>query len=129
MWAVGLGIDSQANFGSEVTYPKITKHVEIGFVNQDTCSSIMTAFAGLTISDDQMCAGNTDFFGNKKGICNGDSGGPLYDKENNLLVGITSWFIQGFDEANNIDISCGRTPVSIRLIISSAIILFIPTKC
>lgn len=111
LWVVGLGIDSQANFGSEVTYPGITKHVEVDFVNEDICSSIITSFVpGLIISDDQMCAGNADFFGNKKGICNGDSGGPLYDKENNVLVGITSWLIQGYDEANNIDVSCGRTP-------------------
>ena len=39
------------------------------------------------ISPDMMCAGYT--YG--KGVCYGDSGGPLYDKKNKKLVGVTSW--------------------------------------
>jgi len=42
-----------------------------------------------------MCARDKD---ERSTVCNGDSGGPLYDKDTQMLVGITSW---SYDSAKN----------------------------
>lgn len=41
-----------------------------------------------TVQENMMCAVNED---KTKQACFGDSGGPLFDKKENKLVGITSW--------------------------------------
>merc|ERR1712048_1049592 len=55
-----------------------------------------------------MCAGPASLSLPAVGTCNGDSGGPLYDKDTNTLVGVTSWGIQGL--AGLLPPYCGDTP-------------------
>jgi len=56
--------------------------VKISYVTNEVCKK---KYYGR-ITSAMMCAG-----GNSKGSCNGDSGGPLYDKKSNTVVGVTSW--------------------------------------
>ena len=77
-------------------FPDHVKHAEVAYVDSDTCSDIMdTYIPGLGITDVEMCAGPTELSEPDVGTCNGDSGGPIYDKESDTLVGVTSWGIQG----------------------------------
>ena len=65
-------------------FAAILQHAELKYVNTDTCNS--NDNLGLFVDDTMMCAYEVDTSG-----CFGDSGGPLYDLENDLLVGVTSW--------------------------------------
>merc|ERR1712154_642457 len=60
------------------------KHVELEFVPRAECNLANTYNSAIT--DYMMCATDPD-----QDSCLGDSGGPLWDSENNVLVGIISW--------------------------------------
>ena len=76
----------------EKFFPSHVQHVEVDYVDTDTCTSIMRDISpSLSIIDAEMCAGPTSHSEDDKGVCNGDSGGPLFDKNNDALVGVTSW--------------------------------------
>ena len=55
---------------------------------QDTCKAAFAAGSNPGIRPSMMCAANAG-----RGTCHGDSGGPLFDANMNVLVGITSWGI------------------------------------
>jgi secreted trypsin-like serine protease len=57
--------------------------VELAYVPQDTCDA---DYGGSVILPSMMCA-----YDPGQDSCNRDSGGPLYDADNHVQVGIVSW--------------------------------------
>lgn len=57
------------------------------YVSNDVCN-LDYADDDWDVEEDMMCAVNDD---PSKQACFGDSGGPLFDKTENKLVGVTSW--------------------------------------
>ena len=57
------------------------------YVSNDVCN-LDYAEDDWDVEEDMMCAVNDD---PSKQACFGDSGGPLFDKTENKLVGVTSW--------------------------------------
>lgn len=90
LWAIGFGnVDGYE--GSEY-YADHLQEAELAFVDLDECSR------DHYVDETMICAeGDTSFI---SGACFGDSGGPLYDFKNEVLVGVTSF---GKDP-------CGREP-------------------
>eukprot|EP00557_Chaetoceros_sp_GSL56_P001955 CAMPEP_0176493314 /NCGR_PEP_ID=MMETSP0200_2-20121128/9485_1 /TAXON_ID=947934 /ORGANISM="Chaetoceros sp., Strain GSL56" /LENGTH=639 /DNA_ID=CAMNT_0017890973 /DNA_START=57 /DNA_END=1976 /DNA_ORIENTATION=- len=82
LWAAGMGIvDTVTN-----TIPSRLQEVQLEYISDDVCRQESTI--DNWIGDATLCTRHPAETG---GICNGDSGGPLYDKENQVLVGITSY--------------------------------------
>jgi trypsin len=67
----------EGNYGSVQELPNHLQHVEVSYVPHATCN----ANYGGIITNNMMCAADPG-----EGRCRGDSGGPLYDDVNNLLV-------------------------------------------
>merc|ERR1719264_434081 len=109
LWVIGLGADQHYGFGVK-TYPDHVQHAEVPYVDSDTCTDIMKGYLGNSyeLSDTELCAGPADLSEPAVGTCNGDSGGPIFDKASNTLVGVTSWGIQGF--GGLLPPYCGDTP-------------------
>ncbi len=63
------------------------QHIPLKYVEQEVCN-LDYADDDWEVLEDMMCAVNEN---RSKQACFGDSGGPLYDKTENKLVGITSW--------------------------------------
>lgn len=82
LWPIGFGTTET---GETVEDDRL-QHVETSYAAD--CS----ASYGRLITDAMMCSA-----GPGKDSCTGDSGGPLYDKTNNVVVGVVSW---GFDCAD-----------------------------
>lgn len=83
LWTAGFGF---TNFQKKIK-PDILKHLELNYADNEVCN---LAFSDddWTIQDNMICGQNDD---PSKQACFGDSGGPLYDKVDNKLVGVTSW--------------------------------------
>ena len=84
LWTAGFG---RTNSGTEVDplFPKELMHT--GLFYDPDCRNI--EMDPDVISEDHMiCAGPLD---EVESACSGDSGGPLFDRDNNVLVGITSF--------------------------------------
>eukprot|EP01083_Nonionella_stella_P208676 757102_1 len=81
LWPIGSGRTTEnGNVSSKLL------HVNVNYVKQNTCNS--DAMYGGVITDSMMCAADTN-----EDACEGDSGGPLFDSDNNALVGVVSWGI------------------------------------
>jgi len=78
LWTLGFG--NMNNGGS--SFPNNLYHVELAHVPQATCN----ANYGGDILPSMICASNPG-----KDSCEGDSGGPFYDKNVQTLVGVVSW--------------------------------------
>lgn len=78
LWPIGFGQTENGNVSSKLL------HVNVNYVKQNTCNS--NAMYGGDITDSMMCAADTN-----EDSCSGDSGGPLFDSDNNAVVGVTSW--------------------------------------
>jgi len=76
LFVLGFGHDSFGGVDSN-----ILKHVELDYVDDPTCAQ---TYPWLT--SDMMCAARAG-----EDACHNDSGGPLFDKESNTVVGIISW--------------------------------------
>ena len=94
--AIGLSSNYQAGKELQVIGMGITdiktqhlpvklQHATVEFVPQTKCSTLFDELS-RDITSNMMCAGNTG-----KDACQGDSGGALWDHENNVVVGLTSW--------------------------------------
>ncbi|GFH44180.1 hypothetical protein CTEN210_00654 [Chaetoceros tenuissimus] len=81
LWTVGFGRqDPTAPY-----YPEELFHVEVKYVPHSICVSNYEDHI-FDVTNNMMCAADPG-----QDSCNGDSGGPLMDRENNTLVGIVSW--------------------------------------
>lgn len=78
LMTIGVGNIDGANTGPGY-YPDHLQHVEISYIPSDECF--------FTISEDMLCAADSG----EGGACYGDSGGPLWDPNENKLVGVVSW--------------------------------------
>lgn len=83
LWAVGLG---SLYYGGDI--PSELMHVDVSYVNNTMCKDRYNADPFLTniIDESMMCAADPN-----EDACSGDSGGPLYDAENDVLVGVVSF--------------------------------------
>lgn len=83
LWAAGMGYTST----TPNTLPLRLQEIEVEYVPDDICKR---QGLGIPLGDaSTLCS---RYPGEPSGgTCSGDSGGPLYDKENGVLVGITSY--------------------------------------
>ena len=77
--------DTFSNMFQNPNYPDRAQHVELKYVSNKDCYE-KYSFLQDGITENMMCAIDVN-----QDACIGDSGGPLYDRENNILVGIISW--------------------------------------
>lgn len=87
LWAVGLGLLKAGT----MNLPDHLQHVEVNYVTNNECETTFKKYDYDTNS--MICAAAPG-----KDACGGDSGGPLYDKENETVIGLTSWGIGCADE-------------------------------
>lgn len=80
LFTAGFGRISTTNAG---LYANRLMEVELAYVPQDICDA---DYGSGRILPSMMCA-----YDSGKDSCNGDSGGPLFDAENNIQVGVVSW--------------------------------------
>jgi len=78
LWTAGFGVTIYNEDNPQ--QPAILREVEVTYMDQEKCSEKVV---GLT--SNMMCTSDIG-----KGPFLGDSGGPLYDKTNNKLVGVVS---------------------------------------
>lgn len=81
LWTIGMGHVEPGYVAFKL------EHLELKYVNNDACD-LAYEEDDWAIHDNMMCAINDDV---TKQACYGDSGGPLFDRRENKLVGITSW--------------------------------------
>jgi len=81
LFAIGYGLLK----GQSEDFPFKLMHVGLKFIKRSKCDKKWSA-QGAEVTENMMCAGAEE-----KDACNGDSGGPLYDTDNDVLVGLTSW--------------------------------------
>lgn len=87
LWAIGMGT---TYFGGGVgSLPSALQHVELKYISNASCKNEY-GYDPVDITSNMMCAADFEN-GNAQDSCSGDSGGPLYDSENNVLVGVVSW--------------------------------------
>uniref|UniRef100_A0A7S3Q6F6 Peptidase S1 domain-containing protein n=1 Tax=Chaetoceros debilis TaxID=122233 RepID=A0A7S3Q6F6_9STRA len=85
--AIGFGSTGECTPG-DCFKPNRLQHVDVPYIPNTSCCSDSYWYSCSSITENMICAGKKG-----KDSCIGDSGGPLYDKANNVLVGITSWGI------------------------------------
>nr|BAB32453.1 HI-5a [Chaetoceros compressus] len=82
LWVIGFG---DRDKGGNYKYSERIQEVKVSYIPNSKCQKLNRHFK---ITDDMMCTGAPG-----KDACQPDSGGPLYDKERNKLVGVVSWGI------------------------------------
>jgi hypothetical protein len=82
LWAAGMGISNRVTNAQ----PSRLQEIELEYVSDDACREESKLI--LSNGDATLCSRHRSVTG---GVCFGDSGGPLYDNENQVLVGITSY--------------------------------------
>lgn len=83
LWTVGLGY---MNHDTE-RRSKTLEHLELKYAENDECK-IEFEEDDWVVEDNMMCVVNNNV---RKQACYGDSGGPLFDRRENKLVGVTNW--------------------------------------
>ena len=86
LWAIGIG--STTTWSYEPVCPDNLKHVELKYVSNQSCCTNYDGYSCSEITSNKICATSPG-----QGICNGDSGGPLYDSSSQKLVGVVSYGI------------------------------------
>lgn len=81
LWVAGMGFTDPSN---QIAASRL-EEAELEYVPEDSCKDQLKP---LLLGQFTICA--TDI-GRVSDVCFGDSGGPLYDKENKVLVGLTSY--------------------------------------
>lgn len=78
---IGFG-DADRGSLDDYLFPSRLQEVEVKYVSNSKCRETISPF----IKDEMLCAGE-----NYEGACVGDSGGPLWDAEMNIVIGVTSF--------------------------------------
>jgi len=86
LWAVGFGHTVYPPFMSYNKFPGRLRHARLMYQSNTKCQIEINKSLDINISDDMMCAGAPG-----KSACNGDSGGPLYDRSSKTIAGVVSW--------------------------------------
>jgi len=86
LWPIGFGV---LEYGTKFQ-PNHLQHVEVHYVSNDVCteSFVGSDYEGIFQAESMMCAASAG-----KDACFKDSGGPLYDYNNDIVVGVVSWGI------------------------------------
>lgn len=87
LWAIGMGTTYFG--GGTESLPTALQHVELKYISNTSCKNDY-GYSSSDITSNMMCAADFEN-GSAQDACSGDSGGPLYDSENNVLVGVVSW--------------------------------------
>lgn len=83
LWIMGHG-NTDFYSGDPTT---TLSHAKVKYVSNIDCTT-KYSYDKKQISENMMCARDDG-----KDSCEGDSGGPLYDKDNDMVVGVISWGI------------------------------------
>jgi len=75
--------DFDKNTSWDVTHPGTLQEVDVSYIDSDQCKEDFWPY----LTKNMMCASNTG----GKDACKGDSGGPLFDKTNDMVVGVVSY--------------------------------------
>ena len=78
LMAIGFGVTYDENN----LYTQRLLEVEVEYVTNSKCEESL----GPGFPDEMLCAG-----GGTEGTCHGDSGGPLWDSIEDIVIGVTSW--------------------------------------
>jgi len=85
LWALGFGITSPRVYQTSLSDDLLD--IEVRYVPRPDCKDAYVEL-GYPVDKSMVCAAPHRYNG---GTCKGDSGGPLYDKENDLIIGVLSW--------------------------------------
>ena len=77
-----LGFGDTNNYDN--LFPPRLQEAEVKYMSNAVCRSMDNH--GPIIEDEMICARDEG-----KGTCSGDSGGPLFDSELGIVIGVTSW--------------------------------------
>jgi len=80
LWVAGFGDTDADERGAN---PDHLMHVIVQYIPNQKCAILINN--SLSFDEGEMCAA-----ADHQGPCNGDSGGPLYDVDNHILVGVVS---------------------------------------
>ena len=93
MWVAGFGVfkDESVPGGDDIfsgRIPDILQHADLYTVDEHSCAEFWDSMAldepvHFKVDERYLCATSP----NLKTACWGDSGGPLYDRDNEVLVG------------------------------------------
>lgn len=97
LWTLGFGVDGFVD--GELSTPENLQHIELSYVTNEQCdSAFQDSYYFLPdIAPSMMCAKGPDAL-QYGGSCYGDSGGPLYDSVNDVVVGVVSWGYPSCDD-------------------------------
>ncbi|XP_063365790.1 trypsin alpha-3-like [Cydia amplana] len=80
-WASGWGLTSD---GGSLTTAQFLSHAQVQVIANSVCAA---TYGTGTVQATTICIATTE----GRGTCSGDSGGPLANAANNLLIGVTSF--------------------------------------
>lgn len=89
LWTVGFGHTTYPPHMSYNKYPNKLHHARLTYINNSRCESRLNELSPFRVEPDMICASSP-----VKSSCNGDSGGPLYDRVNDLIVGVVSFGVR-----------------------------------
>uniref|UniRef100_A0A6S8WYX6 Peptidase S1 domain-containing protein n=1 Tax=Chaetoceros debilis TaxID=122233 RepID=A0A6S8WYX6_9STRA len=88
MWVAGFGVDEVPEFvdGTGSSTPNSLQHANVDYIREVACVKSLEGQMVLSNAEQFICATSSP-----KDSCFGDSGGPLFDNDRNLLLGVVSF--------------------------------------
>lgn len=87
LWTAGFGFTESVARNHNQPYK--LQHLQLKYVSNEVCNVIYQEDDWI-VNDSMICAVEVNGDTSKQ-ACYGDSGGPMFDKNANKLVGVTSW--------------------------------------